>query len=224
MLCRSPSPASSRDRGDILRHGQALAGKRRFSGLQGGGLDQPRIDRNDVAFFDEEDVARHEFAAGTLFLHAVPDDIRVHGRHLPQRRHRLLGASPLRIAHERVEEDDCEYRDRFIGQCGFAFDRATAPRISPPQRSSRITSASVNWSRNLRHSGTGFSAASSFLPYRSSRSTRLSPGSGRFAHPCRARPAPRRRSADKARCLLDSGFHWAYAWASVFPARRHSSR
>ena len=36
-----------------------------------------------------------------------------------------------------------------------------------------MTSTSVNWARNFRHAGTGFSAASSFLPYRSSRCARL---------------------------------------------------
>ena len=100
MLCRSPSPASLAMRRSVLRHRQALARERGLRRLQRGGLDQPRVGRNGVAFLDEDDVARHELARRDALPCAVADDVGVRRRHLAQRRHRLFGARLLDVAHD----------------------------------------------------------------------------------------------------------------------------
>jgi hypothetical protein len=45
------------------------------------------------------------------------------GRHAPQRRHRLLGARFVDVAHERVQQDDREDGDRLVGKGGVALDQ-----------------------------------------------------------------------------------------------------
>ena len=89
--------------------------------MQRGRLDQPRVGRNGVAFFDEDDVAGHELARRDALPLAVPNDVGVRRRHLAQRRHRLFRARLLDVAHERVEQHDGEDRDRFVGQRGVAL-------------------------------------------------------------------------------------------------------
>ena len=56
------------DRGGILRDRQALAGECRLRRLQSGGLDQPAIGGNGVAFLDEDDVARHDLRSRARFV------------------------------------------------------------------------------------------------------------------------------------------------------------
>ena len=114
-------PRLSSDRGDILRHRQALACQRRLRRLQRGGLDQPRVGGNGVAFFDEDDVAGYEFCRRNALSAAVANDIGVRRRHLAQRRHGLLRAGLLEVAHERVEQHDGEDRDGLVGQGGVAL-------------------------------------------------------------------------------------------------------
>ena len=55
-------------------------------------------------------------AAGMLRRVAVADDVGVRRRHLAQRRDGLLRARLLDVAHDRVEQDDGEDRDRLVGQ------------------------------------------------------------------------------------------------------------
>ena len=121
MLWRSPSPTSSAIGSDVLRHRQALARERRLRRLQRGGLDQPRVGGNGVAFFDEDDVAGHDLGRRDALPLAVADDVGMCRRHLAQRRHRLLRARLLNVAHDRVEQHDGEDRDRFVGQRRFAL-------------------------------------------------------------------------------------------------------
>ena len=89
--------------------------------MQRSRLDQPRVGGNGVALFDEYDVAGHELARRDALPGAVPYDVGVRRRHLAQRRHRLLGAGLLEVAHERVEEHDGEDRHGFIGHRGVAL-------------------------------------------------------------------------------------------------------
>ena len=77
---------------------------------------QPRVGGDGVAFFDEDDVAGHELGRRDALPLAVADDVRVRRRHLAQRRHRLLRARLLDVAHDRVEQHDGEDRDRLVGQ------------------------------------------------------------------------------------------------------------
>ena len=48
----------------VLGDRQALAGQRRFGGLQRGRFDQPPVGRNGVAFLDEDDVAGDDLGGG----------------------------------------------------------------------------------------------------------------------------------------------------------------
>ncbi len=104
-----------------FRHGQAFAGQRRFGRLQRGGMDQARVGGNGVAFFDEDEVAGHDFRRRNALPLAVADDVGLCRRHLAQRRHRRFGARLLDVAHDCVEQHDREDRDRFIGQRRFAL-------------------------------------------------------------------------------------------------------
>jgi len=114
-------PSVPRDRRSVLRYRQALACERRLRRLQRGRLDQPRVGRHGVALFDEYEVAGHKLARQDALSGAVPYDVGVRCRHLAQRRHRLLGASLLKVSHEPVEEDDGEDRHSFVGYRGVAL-------------------------------------------------------------------------------------------------------
>ena len=174
-------PRLFRDRSDILRHRQAFARERRFCRLQRGGLDQPRVGRNGVAFFDENDVAGHELGRRDALSGAVSDDIGVRRRHLAQRRHCLLRAGLLDVAHERVEKHDGEDRDGFVGQGGVALIEPQARRRSAAATSSRTTRTSVNWPEISAMRVLAFPP-----PARSCRIVRAAPapdsGSGRTVH------------------------------------------
>ena len=119
---------------------------------------------NGVALLDEDDVAGHELGRRDALSLAVADDVGVRRRHLAQRRHRLLRARLLDVAHERVEQHDGEDRDRLVGQRGVALVEPQPGGDRAPRRAAGSTRTSVNWARNFRQAGTGASAASSFLP------------------------------------------------------------
>ena len=85
-------------------------------------MHQPRVGGNGVALFDEDEVAGHHLGRRDALLRAVPYDLGVGRRHLAQRRHRVLGSGLLDVAHDRVEQDDREDGDRFVGQRGVALD------------------------------------------------------------------------------------------------------
>ena len=100
---------------------------------------------------------------------AVAHDRGVGRRHRAQRGDGGLGARLLHVAHRRVEQDDREDRDRFVGQRRVALDRATATAEIAVATSSRMTRTSWNCARKRRQAGTGGSAASSLRPSRSRR-------------------------------------------------------
>ena len=125
--------------------------------------DQARIGRNGVALFDEDDVAGDELRRRNAPPLAVADHVGVRGRHLAQRRHRLLGARLLNVAHDRVEQHDGEDRDRLVGQRRFA--------LIQPQRCGDRSGDEQQDHEHIGELGEelppcrdGFSAVSSFLP------------------------------------------------------------
>ena len=86
-------------------------------------LDQARVRGDGVALLDEQDVARHHLRGGNALPRAAADHVRVRGRHAPQRGDRLLGARLLDVAHERVQQDHREDRDRLVRQRRVAFEQ-----------------------------------------------------------------------------------------------------
>ena len=126
-------------------------------------LEQARVGRDGVALLDQDDVAGHDLGRRHPVPRAVADDGGVRGRHLAQRRHRLLGARLLDVAHDGVEEHDGEDRHRLVGQAE-SRSYSHSPTEIAVATSSRMTSTSWNCARNLRQAGTGFSAVSSFRP------------------------------------------------------------
>ena len=58
---------------------------------------------NGVAVFDKDDVAGYELSRWDALPHAVANDGGVGGRHLPQRRQRLLRPRPLNVAHDCID-------------------------------------------------------------------------------------------------------------------------
>ena len=116
-------PSLHAERSDVLRYRHALAGERRLRGLQRRRLDQARVGGDGVALLDEKDVARHYIRGRDALPHAAADNASVCGRHAPQRRHRLLGARFVDVAHERVQQDDREDGDRLVGKRGLALDQ-----------------------------------------------------------------------------------------------------
>ena len=100
MLARSPRPTSPAIAATSFDDRQALAGQRRLGRLQRGGLDDPRVGRDRVAFLDEDDVAGHEIGGRHARRFTVANHVRVRGRHLSQRRNRGFGSLLLDVAHE----------------------------------------------------------------------------------------------------------------------------
>ena len=78
--------------------------------------------RNGVPLL-HEDHAGYELRRGHTVPRAVPDDGGVRGRHLAQRRHRLLRARLLDVAHDGVEEHHGEDRHRLVGSGRVALDQ-----------------------------------------------------------------------------------------------------
>ena len=104
------------DHGGILRDRQALAGECSLRRLQGGGLDQPAIGRNGVAFLDEDDVARDDLRRGDASPLAASDHGGISRRHRAKCRDGSLGTRLLHIAHGRVQEHDGKDGDGFVGE------------------------------------------------------------------------------------------------------------
>ena len=104
------------DRRGVLGDRQALARQRGLGRLERRRFDQPRVGRNGVAFFDEDDVAGDDIRGGDAASLAAADDGGVRGRHRAQGRHRRFGARFLHVAHGGVEQDDGEDRDRLVRQ------------------------------------------------------------------------------------------------------------
>ena len=152
-----------RDRRDVLRHRQALAGQRRLRRLQRRHLDQAAVGGNCVALLDHQDVARHEIRRRHALPLAAANHLRLRRGHLAERRHRLFRARLLQVAHHSVEQHDREDRDGLVRQRRVALGGPEARR-NQAGAISRITSTSENWARNFRQAGTGASAVSSFLP------------------------------------------------------------
>ena len=123
----------------VLRDRQALARQCGFGGLQRGRFDQPRIGRNRVAFLDEDDVAGNDLGGGNAPPLAVANDRGIGRRHRAQRRHGRLRSRLLDVAHGRVEQDDREDRDRFVGQAA-SRSNAHRPAEIAVATSSRMTS------------------------------------------------------------------------------------
>ena len=84
-------------------------------------MNQPRVGRDGVAFFDMEDVAGYKLSRRDTLLRAIANDVGVGCRHLSQRRYRFLCARFLNVAHDRVEQHDREDGNRFIGQGRIAL-------------------------------------------------------------------------------------------------------
>ena len=61
-------------------------------------------------------------------LLAVSHDLGVRRRHLAQRRHGLLGSGLLDVPHDRVEQDNRQDGDRFVGQRSVALDEPQSGR------------------------------------------------------------------------------------------------
>ena len=108
------------DRSDLLRQRHALAGQGRFIGLEIRDFDKPGVGRNLVAGFDLDDVAGNEVMGRDALSLAVADDGRFGRGKCHQRAHRFLGARLLDEAERRVQGDDHQDDDRFVGQGAFA--------------------------------------------------------------------------------------------------------
>ena len=119
-------------------------------------------------------------AAGMLLPRAVADDVAWAADIWRSAATAVLGARLLDVAHDGVEQHDGEDGQRLVGQAE-SRSYSHSPAEIAVATSSRMTSTSWNCARNFRQAGTGFSAVSSFRPWRSSRaraSASLSPRCG----------------------------------------------
>ena len=82
-----------------------------------------------VAFFDQNDVARHDAPTAGMLRRSPPRmTVGVGGGHRPKRGHRGLRARLLDVAHRRVQQDDREDRDGLVRQRRITLVRPEARR------------------------------------------------------------------------------------------------
>jgi hypothetical protein len=111
------------NRSRVLADRKALAGQRGFGSLEGGRFNQTCISWNGVAFFNKNDVAGDEFGGANRPPLALANGRGVGGRHRAKGGDRCLRSRFLDVTHGRVQEDDREDGNRFIGQRFFALER-----------------------------------------------------------------------------------------------------
>ena len=93
------------DRGDLVdRHG--LAGEGGLLDLHGGALDDAAVRRHRVAGLEDHEVANNKLGGRDAHNVAAAHDLALGGRHLLERRQRLLGLGLLDHAENRVHHDD----------------------------------------------------------------------------------------------------------------------
>jgi hypothetical protein len=95
----------------VARLGQGLAGDRRGIHAQAEGLDQAAVGRNEVAFFQQQDVARHQPGGEHFHDRAAAPHLHLLRQQLAQRRHGLFRLVFLPEGKNAVDEDDADYRD-----------------------------------------------------------------------------------------------------------------
>ena len=116
MLVRSPRACIDGDRVDVFGDRQALAGQCSFRHAQRGRLDDPRVSRHGVAFFDDQDVAGDHVGGWNRRQHTIANDVRMRRRHLLERSDGGLGSLFLQVAHHGVQQHDGADSDRFVRQ------------------------------------------------------------------------------------------------------------
>jgi len=114
--------------GGVLAHRQALPRQGRLGGLQSDRLKQPRICGNGVALFDQNDIARHQFARSNALLRTITNNACLWRRHALQGRHGLLCARLLHVSHDGVEQQHGQDRDRLVRKSRFALYEPEAGR------------------------------------------------------------------------------------------------
>jgi hypothetical protein len=78
-------------------------------------LDQPRVGRYRVSFFDQDDVADDETGRRDALADAASNDMGMCRRHPAQRGHGLLCASLLEVAHQRIQKEAVQVQaDRLV--------------------------------------------------------------------------------------------------------------
>ena len=121
MFVRSPSGGFPGNRNDLFRDRQAFAGQGGFRHRQGCGLDHSSVRGDGIALFDDDDVAGNDIRSGDRDRGAITNDARVGRSHLAERSERGFSPLFLQVPHQRIQEDDCADRDRFVGQGGIAL-------------------------------------------------------------------------------------------------------
>jgi hypothetical protein len=114
--------------GDVLEHRLALACERCLVGRQRGGLDEPPVGGDRVAFAEhdhvsDDDVARRHLPEETAAYHR-----RRRRRHPLQRLDRVLGSLLLHVAEQRVGDHDRRDDDRVHRRSLSAFEQPYGQR------------------------------------------------------------------------------------------------